>query len=94
MSQALEGMRASEQFEKVYSRLKLMAGARLAGRGTATLNTTALVHELYLKIGAMDSLRFDSEQKFFAYAAHAMRHLLADHARERFSGVPAKRETM
>lgn len=68
-------------FADVYARLKAMASRQLAARGGATLHTTALVHELYLRVGR--ELRFEHPAQFFAYAAQAMRHLLNDRARNR-----------
>ena len=71
-------------FVAVYDRLKAMAGQRLArhARGQ-TLDTTEIVHELYLRVGQYRELEFSHPAKFFGYAARAMRHLLADRARER-----------
>jgi RNA polymerase sigma factor (TIGR02999 family) len=77
---------ADALFASVYDRLKCMAGRRLAARArNATLDTTALVHELYLRVNAQGDLVFTHPSQFFTYAAHAMRHLLADRARERLS---------
>lgn len=70
-------------FAEVYTRLKAMAGRQLASRGRGTLDTTALVHELYLRISANPRLAFEQPVQFFAYAARAMRHLLLDRARHR-----------
>lgn len=70
-------------FDAVYARLKAMAGRQLASRERGTLDTTALVHELYLRIGAQRELTFAHPAQFFAYAARAMRHLLSDRARDR-----------
>jgi RNA polymerase sigma factor (TIGR02999 family) len=70
-------------FETVYARLKAMAGRRLASAHADTLQTTALVHELYLRIGSDDALVFEHPAQFLAYAAQAMRHLLANRARDR-----------
>jgi RNA polymerase sigma factor (TIGR02999 family) len=70
-------------FTEVYSRLKAMARRRLAGGQRHTLDTTALVHELYLRIGDNPSLKFDEPAQFLAYAARAIRHLLCDRARAR-----------
>lgn len=71
-------------FALVYDRLKAMAGQRLGARGRGrTLDTTELVHELYLRVGHGGELEFSHPAKFFAYAARAMRHLLADRARDR-----------
>lgn len=70
-------------FTAVYARLKAMAGRALDRASGSTLDTTALVHELYLRVGARDALQFAHPHQFFAYAARAMRHLLADRARDR-----------
>ncbi len=70
-------------FAEVYTRLKAMAGRQLASRHRGTLDTTALVHELYLRISANPQLAFEQPVQFFAYAARAMRHLLLDRARHR-----------
>jgi RNA polymerase sigma factor (TIGR02999 family) len=73
-------------FATVYERLKAMAGQRLRARAHAgTLDTTALVHELYLRIGAQGELTFEHPAQFFTYAAQAMRHLLSDRARDHMS---------
>lgn len=74
---------ADALFDAVYARLKAMAGRQLARREHGgTLDTTALVHELYLRISAQRELLFAHPAQFFAYAARAMRHLLSDHARD------------
>ncbi len=70
-------------FSQVYDRLKGMAGKRLSGGVHGTLDTTALVHDLYLRMGSNRELGFAHANQFFAYAARAMRHLLADRARDR-----------
>jgi RNA polymerase sigma factor (TIGR02999 family) len=70
-------------FTEVYDRLKAMAGKRLAQGARGTLDTTALVHDLYLRIGSNATLSFTHPNQFFTYAARAMRHLLADRARDR-----------
>lgn len=74
----------SELFAAVYGRLKAMAANQLARLPPgATLETTALVHELFLRLQRQPELKFGHEARFFAYAARAMRHLLADRARDR-----------
>ena len=70
-------------FSQVYDRLKAMAGKRLSHGPRGTLDTTALVHDLYLRIGSHRELSFAHPNQFFTYAARAMRHLLADRARDR-----------
>jgi RNA polymerase sigma factor (TIGR02999 family) len=72
-------------FREVYARLKAMAGQQLARRRPGvTFDTTALVHDIYLRMNAHE-LTFARRAQFFAYAARAMRHLLTDHARQRLS---------
>lgn len=70
-------------FEKVYDRLKAMASRQLGRGAHNTLDTTALVHEAWLKFEAGRSLSFEHSAQFFAYAARAMRHVLIDRARAR-----------
>jgi RNA polymerase sigma factor (TIGR02999 family) len=69
-------------FAQVYERLKAMASRRVPAHG-ATLQTTAVVHELYLRMQSGRDLGFATPAQFFAYAARAMRHLLCDRARDR-----------
>lgn len=69
-------------FAEVYGRLKAMAGRQLAAR-SSTLDATSLVHELYLRIDGGRELAFEHPDQFLTYAAKAMRHLLADRARDR-----------
>ncbi len=68
-------------FVEVYDRLKAMASRR-RGPGD-TLDTTALVHELYLRVGERPELASIEQGRFFGYAARAMRNLLIDRARNR-----------
>ncbi len=72
---------ATALFDAVYARLKAMAGRQLAARERGSLDTTALVHELYLRICAQREIEFSHPAQFFHYAAKAMRHLLNDRAR-------------
>jgi len=48
-----------------------------------TLNTTALVHEAYLKLSPQSGAREFDRPHFLALAARAMRQVLIDHARSR-----------
>ncbi len=68
-------------FEQVYERLRKIAH-RERHRFAAghTLNTTALVHEVYLDICSAQG-RAPAPRDFFGYAARSMRNLLIDHAR-------------
>ena len=50
---------AEALFVTVYARLKAMAARQLASRRNATLDTTELVHELYLRMGQREALHFE-----------------------------------
>jgi len=54
-----------------------------------TLQTTAVIHEAYMKLAANDSPGWQNRSHFFAVAAKAMRHVLVDHARTRLSAKRA-----
>jgi RNA polymerase sigma factor (TIGR02999 family) len=70
-------------YSEVYHRLKDLASQqRMRVGDPATICTTELVHEAFLRIGEPRG-RFDQELQFFAYAARAMRHILTDAARRR-----------
>lgn len=70
-------------FDALYHRLKELASRQLARGARGTLDTTALVHELYLRLDGRRELEFEHPGQFFSYAARAMRHLLLDRARDR-----------
>jgi RNA polymerase sigma factor (TIGR02999 family) len=71
-------------FPLVYDELSLLAHRhRQKWDGDLTLNTTALVHEAYLKIAGQKRLPAESRAHFVAVAAKAMRHILCNHARDR-----------
>jgi len=66
-------------FAEVYARLKAMAARHLAATAQrAPMDTTVLVHEVYLRMSANRELAFAHPAQFFCYAAQAMRHLLLD----------------
>lgn len=68
----------------VYDELRRMAHGFLRGEGDArTLDTTALVHEAYLKLARTDGLSARGRRYFFGAAARAMRQILVDGARRR-----------
>ncbi|MBK7145513.1 MAG: sigma-70 family RNA polymerase sigma factor [Xanthomonadales bacterium] len=71
-----------DAFHRLYAELKRLARAQRRRRGD-TLNTTGLVHDLYLSLAARDDLDLREPVRFYAYAAKAMRHLLVDRARAR-----------
>jgi RNA polymerase sigma factor (TIGR02999 family) len=68
----------------VYDRLRALAHARLAGRPPgASLDTTSLVHEAYLKLVDQSRAEYRDRAHFFAVAATAMRQIVVDRARRR-----------
>ena len=69
-------------FDEVYQELRRLAHRQRLPRDGATLDTTALVHELYLRMSHQQP-EFAHVRQFYAYAARAMRHMLVDRARER-----------
>ncbi len=69
---------------ELYSELKkLAAGAMRGERPDHTLQPTALVHEVYLKLSATQGLEVTDRPRFLALAARAMRQVLVDYARAR-----------
>ncbi len=69
----------------VYDELRALARHRLRHRGDQTLQTTVLLHEVYLKLAQHSQLAVNDRQHFFALAAKAMRQLTVDYARRRAS---------
>lgn len=71
-------------FSVVYSELQRIAHARRREwRGDQTLNTTALVHEAYLKLTRQQDVPWRDRSQFYATASRAMRHILINYARDR-----------
>ncbi|HNQ22549.1 MAG TPA: sigma-70 family RNA polymerase sigma factor [Phycisphaerae bacterium] len=66
----------------IYDELRALAGSFLrAERPDHTLQPTALVHEVYLKLVGQSQLTWANRAHFVAVAASAMRRILADSAR-------------
>lgn len=66
----------------VYEELHELARAqRRRWHGDDTLDTTALLHEAYLKVAAADSPDWQGRSHFYSVAARAMRQVLIDYAR-------------
>ncbi len=71
-------------FPLVYEELRAVAhGQRQRWHGDSTLDTTALVHEAYLKLVDQSRASWESRAHFLATAAKAMRHILINYARDR-----------
>jgi len=70
----------------VYGQLKRLAGGYLRReRGGHTLQTTALVHEAYLRLVRVEDAQWQDRVHFFAVCARIIRRILVDHARRRAS---------
>ncbi|MEM6337150.1 MAG: sigma-70 family RNA polymerase sigma factor [Bacteroidota bacterium] len=69
---------------EVYEELRQLAQAQLRyERRDHTLNTTALVHEAYMKMSAQRRVDWNNRAQFLGVASRAMRRILVDHARKR-----------
>lgn len=68
----------------LYGELREMARQRMRGEGRQiTLQTTALVHETYLRLIGNSPMTFQDRHHFLALSATVMRRVLVDRARER-----------
>lgn len=68
----------------VYDELRRLASRYLRNeRPGHTIQTTALVHEAYLKLVDQTNTSWQNRVQFFAAAAQVMRHILVDYARSR-----------
>lgn len=71
----------------VYDELRRIAHHHLqAEREGHTLQSTALVHEAFLRLVVQEPLRLDNRAHFFAVASHLMRQILVDYARKHHAG--------
>ena len=83
-----EGDARNQLFNALYSELHRLASAQLrrgGNAGDASLDTTSLLHEAYLKIVRVDDLKADSRGQFFAYASKVMRSIVIDICRSRMA---------
>ncbi len=70
----------------VYDDLHRIARRQLRrGRRGDTLNTTGLVHEVYLKMVDQSRASWQDRSHFFAISARAMRQIIVDYARQRLA---------
>lgn len=71
-----------QMYPLVYDMLRDMARKHLARHNaSATLNTTSLVHEAYLKLSEQSSLSWNDRIHFLAIASRAMRYIIVDYVR-------------
>lgn len=80
------GHAAAELLPLVYDELRRLAERYLGNEPPGqTLQPTALVHDVYLRLVGRDDRTWENRAQFFAVAAQAMRRMLIDHARRRRS---------
>jgi RNA polymerase sigma-70 factor, ECF subfamily len=71
-------------YESVYAELRTMAESGMRReRGAHTLQPTALVNEVYVRLAASNT--WENRRHFFGAAAQAMRRILVDHARRKYA---------
>ena len=71
----------------IYDELRKMARRYMSQQNPGhTLQTTALIHEAYLRMVKQKEKHFHNRAHFFGVAAQAMRHILVDYARARHAG--------
>jgi RNA polymerase sigma factor (TIGR02999 family) len=70
----------------VYAELRRMASRHMAReRRGCTIQTTALIHEVYLRLVDQERVRWQDRTHFFGIAAQSIRRILVDHARKRLN---------
>lgn len=73
-------------FEQTYGELRQLAHARLRGSSRdAMLDTTALVHESYVRLSKAAPSAFPDRPRFLVYASKVMRSIIVDLVRQRKS---------
>src|SRR5262249_25131484 len=78
------GQAQDELILKLYEELRSLARRKMAGESPDhTLQPTALVHEVWLRLIAPSRTKWENRAEFFAAAAEAMRRILVDHARRK-----------
>ena len=88
LSRTRQGDRAARDalFAAAYEELRRLARSRLRGGDRNTvLDTTALVHESYLRLVHTGELAIDDRRAFFGYASRVMRSVIVDSARARLA---------
>lgn len=84
MCDPLPVIAADEILPLLYNELHRLARSRLAAGGRHTLlDTTALVHESFLRLQQAGHVELKDREHFLAYAATTMRSIIIDHVRRR-----------
>src|SRR5512139_2593083 len=86
LSRACAGSKGAlaEVFQRAYGELRALASARLRSRGQGcALETTALVHETFVRFAQRGEFHVEDRTHFFRYAGRVMRSVIVDGVRER-----------
>ena len=85
LNQAADGdsVAGEQAWSAVYDEVRRIAHRELKRRGGATLSTTGLIHEAYVKLASPDPGDVQNRSHFYALACRAMRQVLVDRARHR-----------
>jgi len=67
----------------IYAELHRLAASSLRREQSGTLQTTALVHEVYLQLAEQHRIEFHNRSHFFGAAAQIIRRILVDRARQK-----------
>jgi RNA polymerase sigma factor (TIGR02999 family) len=79
-----DGEAGQKAMALVYSELHRIAARELRDeRPGHLLQTTALIHEAYIRLSGSQALEIQNRKHFFAVASQQMRRILVDHARAR-----------
>ena len=77
------GSALDQAFAAYYPELKKIAHARLRGTGLeASMQTTALVHDSYVRLASRPGLAIGDRLQFFAYTSRVLRSIVVDLVRE------------
>ena len=76
----------AELIPQIYEELRRLASRYFQGeRADHTLQTTALVHEAYVRLVDQKQVEWNNRNHFFGVAAQMMRRILVDHARKHYA---------
>lgn len=84
--QETDGQAQEKLILTLYTELRVLARSKMANESPDhTLQPTALVHEVWLRLVAPSRTKWENRAEFFSAAAEAMRRILVDHARRKQS---------
>src|SRR5262249_55379304 len=84
-SQAAASPESPEFVTELYNELRKLATGLMRRERSNTLQPTALIHEVYLKLSRQEDAVWADKNHFLAVACQSMRRILVDHARKRLA---------